>query len=87
MHCWQYEPPSIVPMACCSSSVQKDSDLVLRCDAIATPRERFIDEPKNQTDPGSTEAFMHVAIYCGVPKANHAFKIAKETYKEMGISL
>jgi 4-carboxymuconolactone decarboxylase len=33
------------------------------------------------------EAFMHVAIYCGVPKANHAFKIAKETYKEMGISL
>ena len=25
------------------------------------------------------------AIYCGVPKAIHAFKIAKETYKEMGI--
>jgi 4-carboxymuconolactone decarboxylase len=33
------------------------------------------------------EAFMHVAIYAGVPRANHAFKIAKETYKEMGIDL
>jgi len=33
------------------------------------------------------EAFMHVAIYAGVPRANHAFKIAKETYKEMGIEL
>lgn len=33
------------------------------------------------------EAFMHVAIYAGVPRANHAFKIAKETYEEMGIDL
>jgi len=33
------------------------------------------------------EALMHVAIYAGVPRANHAFKIAKETYKEMGIDL
>lgn len=29
------------------------------------------------------EAFQHVAIYCGVPKANHALKIAKQTYAEM----
>lgn len=29
------------------------------------------------------EAFQHVAIYAGVPKANHAIKIAKETYAEM----
>ncbi len=29
------------------------------------------------------EALMHVAIYAGVPKANHAFKIAKETFAEM----
>ncbi len=29
------------------------------------------------------EAFQHVAIYCGVPKANHAIKLAKETYAEM----
>ena len=29
------------------------------------------------------QAFMHVAIYAGVPKANHAIKIAKETYAEM----
>ena len=29
------------------------------------------------------EVFQHVAIYAGVPKANHAIKIAKATYKEM----
>lgn len=29
------------------------------------------------------EAFQHVAVYAGVPKANHALKIAKETYEEM----
>ena len=29
------------------------------------------------------EAFQHVAIYAGVPKANHALKIAKATYAEM----
>lgn len=29
------------------------------------------------------QAFMHVAIYAGVPKANHAIKIAKATYAEM----
>ncbi|WP_412552669.1 4-carboxymuconolactone decarboxylase [Shimia sp. MIT1388] len=30
------------------------------------------------------EVFQHVAIYCGVPKANHAIKLAKQTYAEMG---
>ncbi len=29
------------------------------------------------------QAFMHVAIYAGVPKANHAIKLAKATYAEM----
>ena len=29
------------------------------------------------------EALMHVAIYAGVPAANHAIKIAKQTYTEM----
>ena len=29
------------------------------------------------------EAFLHVAIYAGVPKANHAIKLAKQTYAEM----
>ncbi|MCK4712874.1 MAG: 4-carboxymuconolactone decarboxylase [Marinosulfonomonas sp.] len=33
------------------------------------------------------EAFMHVAIYAGVPAANHALKIAKQTYAEMGVDL
>ena len=30
------------------------------------------------------QAFLHVAIYAGVPKANHAFKLAKRTFAEMG---
>lgn len=30
------------------------------------------------------EALLHVAIYAGVPRANHAFKIAKTTFAEMG---
>ena len=29
------------------------------------------------------EAFQHVAIYAGVPKANHAIKLAQETFDEM----
>ncbi|ASJ73202.1 4-carboxymuconolactone decarboxylase [Granulosicoccus antarcticus] len=33
------------------------------------------------------QAFMHVAVYAGVPKANHAIKLAKETFKEMGVEV
>lgn len=29
------------------------------------------------------QAFLHVAIYAGVPKANHAIKLAKATFAEM----
>lgn len=29
------------------------------------------------------QALLHVAIYAGVPKANHAIKLAKSTYAEM----
>lgn len=29
------------------------------------------------------QAFLHVAIYAGVPKANHAIRLAKATYAEM----
>jgi 4-carboxymuconolactone decarboxylase len=29
------------------------------------------------------EALLHVAIYAGVPRANHAIKIAKETFDAM----
>ena len=29
------------------------------------------------------EVFQHVAIYAGVPRANHALKLAKQTYDEM----
>ena len=30
-----------------------------------------------------TEALLHVAIYAGVPAANHAIKIVKRTFEEM----
>lgn len=33
------------------------------------------------------QAFMHVAVYAGVPKANHAIKLAKQTFAEMGATL
>ena len=33
------------------------------------------------------QAFMHVAVYAGVPKANHAIKLAKQTYAELGVDL
>ena len=29
------------------------------------------------------EALLHVAIYAGVPRANHAIKIARDVYDEM----
>lgn len=31
------------------------------------------------------EAMLHVAVYAGVPAANHALKVIKQTYAEMGI--
>jgi 4-carboxymuconolactone decarboxylase len=30
------------------------------------------------------EVFLQVAIYCGVPAAIDAFRVAKETFKELG---
>ena len=29
------------------------------------------------------QAFMHVAVYAGVPNANHAIKLAKKTFAEL----
>ncbi len=33
------------------------------------------------------QAFMHVAVYAGVPKANHAIKLAKQTYQELEVEI
>jgi 4-carboxymuconolactone decarboxylase len=35
------------------------------------------------TERDVMETFQHVAIYAGVPRANHALKLAKSTYAEM----
>lgn len=32
-----------------------------------------------------TEIFLQVAIYCGVPAAIDSFRVAKETFKELGL--
>lgn len=32
------------------------------------------------------EAMLHVAVYAGVPRANHALKIAKEIFAETGVT-
>ncbi|EPX82250.1 4-carboxymuconolactone decarboxylase [Salipiger mucosus] len=32
------------------------------------------------------EAFQHVAVYAGVPKANHAIKLAKQVWAELDAS-
>jgi 4-carboxymuconolactone decarboxylase len=31
------------------------------------------------------EAMLHVAIYAGVPRANHAIAVVRRTYAEMGV--
>lgn len=31
------------------------------------------------------ETFQHVAVYAGVPRANHAIKLAKQAYAEMAV--
>jgi 4-carboxymuconolactone decarboxylase len=31
------------------------------------------------------EAILHVAIYAGVPAANHAIKVAREAFAEIGV--
>lgn len=33
------------------------------------------------------EVLLQVAVYSGVPKANRAIKIARQTYQEMGVEL
>ena len=41
---------------------------------------------QHRREPGDVrEAMLHVAVYAGVPAANHALKIIKETYREMGV--
>lgn len=33
------------------------------------------------------QAFLHVAVYAGVPAANHAIKLAKQTYADLGVKI
>ena len=49
--------------------------------AMALARQRLTRTGATKEDV--MQAFLHVAIYAGVPKANHAIKLAKETFAEM----
>ncbi|MGN7292876.1 4-carboxymuconolactone decarboxylase [Rhizobium sp. SAFR-030] len=67
---------SIVTIALLASLGQ-DDELALHIRATANT---------GATEEDVCEALMHVAVYAGVPAANHAFKIAKSVYAEMRAS-
>jgi 4-carboxymuconolactone decarboxylase len=53
-----------------------------------TPRERSLITLRAARNTGATqddirEALMHVAIYAGVPAANHAFSLAKAEFSKL----
>lgn len=50
-----------------------------------TARKPAFDEPvRTDTSKANVvEALHHVTIHAGVPRANHALKLAKQTYAEM----
>lgn len=53
-----------------------DHELVLHIRATANT---------GATEADVMESLLHVAIYAGVPRANHAIRIAKETFAAMAL--
>lgn len=56
------------------ASLGQDNELILHVKAC---------QNTGASDEEIIEAMMHVAIYCGVPKANHAIKLIKKTLAEI----
>ena len=56
------------------ASQGQDEELIMHVKACQTT---------GASDEDIIQAMMHVAIYCGVPKANHAIKLIKKTLSEM----
>jgi 4-carboxymuconolactone decarboxylase len=67
---------SIVTIALLAA-LRQDEELALHIRATANT---------GATEEDVREALLHVAVYAGVPAANHAFKIAKSVYAEMRAS-
>jgi 4-carboxymuconolactone decarboxylase len=72
---WSKRERSIVTIALLAALGQ-DEEVAMHVRATAST---------GATPADIREALLHVAIYAGVPAANHAFKIVKKTYNEMGM--
>ena len=70
---WSKRERSIVTIALLAALGQ-DEELAMHIRATANT---------GATKNDICEALLHVAIYAGVPAANHAIKLAKQVYKEM----
>ncbi len=70
---WTKRERSIVTIALLAALGQ-DEELVMHIRATANT---------GATKDDICEALLHVAIYAGVPAANHAIKLAKQVYKEL----
>lgn len=71
---WQKRQRSIVTIALLAA-LGHDEELAMHVRATRNT---------GATKEDLREAMMHVAIYAGVPAANRAIKIIKQTYAEMG---
>ncbi|MGN8021076.1 4-carboxymuconolactone decarboxylase [Phyllobacterium sp. 22229] len=70
---WTTRERSIVTIALLAALGQ-DDELTMHIRATANT---------GATQDDICEALLHVAIYAGVPAANHAIKLAKQVYKEL----
>ena len=70
---WSKRERSIVTIALLAALGQ-DEELVMHIRATANT---------GATKDDICEALLHVAIYAGVPAANHAIKLAKQVFKEI----
>lgn len=70
---WTKRERSIVTIALLAALGQ-DEELIMHIRATANT---------GATKDDICEALLHVAIYAGVPAANHAIKLAKQVYKEL----
>jgi 4-carboxymuconolactone decarboxylase len=71
--CWSKRERSMVTLALLAA-LGHDEEVALHVRATANT---------GGTRDDICEAFLHVAIYAGVPAANRAFRIAKEVLSEM----
>jgi 4-carboxymuconolactone decarboxylase len=56
------------------AALGQDEELVMHIKATANT---------GATQDDICEALLHVAIYAGVPAANHAIKLVKQVYKDL----